>query len=165
MVGFIMSLLVTVALVIPFFVMLKKRPVGAPLTWGEAMVAAVWAFFLMFWVYGVVPHQWLTLADAEWNWRPDILLYQYDFFGTEPLGFLKPSTVCNPDGSGCGWFPFDIHLQHVRDIVAVLLYGLFLAAHIAAWAIWQDRGKKASEAEAKGAGESEFGRPLVRSAR
>ena len=69
MVAFITSIIITVVLVIPFFIMKKRRPVGTPLTWGEAMVAATWAFFLMFWVYGVVPHQWLTMADAEWNWR------------------------------------------------------------------------------------------------
>jgi len=162
MVAFITSILVTVALIIPFFIMRKRRPVGTPLTWGEAMVAATWCFFLMFWVYGVVPHQWLTMADAEWNWRPDILLYTYDVFGSKPLGFLKPTTACNPDGSGCGWFPMDIHLEHVRDVIAVLIYGIFLILHIAAWAIWQDRGDSAKKSEEKKALPSDFGRPLVR---
>ena len=63
MVAFIASVLVMVlltALVIP---MAKRRPVGTPLTWGEAMVASVYAFFLMFWVYGVVPHLFLTIRD------------------------------------------------------------------------------------------------------
>ena len=39
MVAFVASLLLTVALMalVPFFA--KRRPVGTPLTWGEAMVA------------------------------------------------------------------------------------------------------------------------------
>ena len=35
------------------------------------MVFATYVFFILFWVYGVVPHQWLTWADSELNWRPD----------------------------------------------------------------------------------------------
>ena len=46
---------------------------GTPLTWGEAMVAATYVFFLMFWVYGVVPHQWLTWAQNELKWRSDAI--------------------------------------------------------------------------------------------
>ena len=52
----------------------KRRPVGAPQTWGEALAAAVIAMFLFLWWYGVIPHQWLTWADNELNWRPDALL-------------------------------------------------------------------------------------------
>ena len=53
----------------------KRRPPGTPLTWGEAMVASVYCFFLLFWIYGVVPHLWLAWADNELRWRPDKLLF------------------------------------------------------------------------------------------
>ena len=49
----------------------KRRPVGTPLTWGEAMVAAVYVFFVMFWAYGVVPHLWLAWADGDLQVAPN----------------------------------------------------------------------------------------------
>ena len=42
----------------------KRRPAGTPLTWGEAMLAAIYVFCVMFSAYGVVPHQWLTHEPA-----------------------------------------------------------------------------------------------------
>ncbi|MPY95856.1 MAG: hypothetical protein GEV08_23220 [Acidimicrobiia bacterium] len=72
MVAFVTSIIIgIVALAVPFRWALRRRPVGAPLSWGQAMLGATWAFFLMFWWYGVVPHQWLTWADNELNWRAD----------------------------------------------------------------------------------------------
>jgi len=72
-VAFIVSLLLTVAMVAPIFPYAKRRPVGTPLTWGEAMLGATYVFFIIFWIYGVVPHQFLTWADSELNWRPDVV--------------------------------------------------------------------------------------------
>ena len=66
MVALVSSLLVLAVLLSLVVPMAKRRPVGTPLTWGEAMVAGVWSFFLMFWVYGVIPHLWLTWADNEY---------------------------------------------------------------------------------------------------
>ena len=63
MVAFVTSLLITVLLVAVIFMVGKRRPVGAPLTWGESTVAGTYVFMIMFWVYGVVPHLWLTWAD------------------------------------------------------------------------------------------------------
>ena len=66
MVGFITSLIIAVLLVALIFPMAKRRPVGTPLTWGEAMVGgACTSFFVMFWAYGVVPRLWLAWADGE----------------------------------------------------------------------------------------------------
>ena len=107
MVAFTASLLVAVlltALVIP---MAKRRPVGTPLSWGEAMVASVYAFFLMVWVYGVVPHLFLTWADNELGWRPDNILLG-------PGGILKPQSLD-------GWNPITISYQTLRDVAAVLI--------------------------------------------
>jgi len=141
----LLILIVLCALVVP---MAKRRPVGTPITWGEAMVASVYAFFLMFWAYGVIPHLWLTWADNELQWRPDKLLYG-------PGGLLKPV-------SQGGWFPMTISYQTLRDFVAVAIYGVFLAGNVALWAWWQNRGKRAEAATSTAVVESEFGRPLVR---
>ena len=149
MVAFIGSLLVTIlgtALIIP---MAKRRPVGTPLTWGEAMVASVWAFFLMFWAYGLVPHLWLTWAGNELGWRPDKIVYG-------PWDILKPQSME-------GWLPFTITYQTIRDIVAVLIYVVFLVGQVWLWIWWQNRGKRAEAAQvAKASITSEYGRPLVR---
>ena len=148
MVAFLMSLLVAAVLIVPVFVYAKRRPVGTPLTWGEAMVASVYSFFLMFWAYGVIPHLWLTWADNELQWRPDKLL-----FG--PGAILKPQTQG-------GWFPMTLSYQTLRDLIAVLIYVIFLGGQMFLWAYWQNRGKRAEAATSTAVVESEFGRPLVR---
>jgi hypothetical protein len=147
-VAFVSALLILVvlcALVVP---MSTRRPVGTPLTWGEAMVASVYAFFLMFWAYGVIPHLWLTWADNELQWRPDNILY-------------GPGDLLQPQALG-GNFPMTISYQTLRDLVAVGIYVVFLAGNIALWTYWQNRGKRAAAATSTAVVESEFGRPLVR---
>ena len=145
LVSALLILVVLCALVVP---MSKRRPVGTPLTWGEAMVASVYAFFLMFWAYGVIPHLWLSWADNELQWRPDNLLYG-------PADLLKPQVQG-------GWFPMTITYQTLRDLIAVGIYVVFLAGQMALWAWWQNRGKRAAAATTPAVVESEFGRPLVR---
>jgi hypothetical protein len=146
-VAFVTSLIVLFALAALIVPMAKRRPVGTPITWGEAMVASVYAFFLMFWAYGVVPHLWLTWADNELQWRPDKILY-------------GPWDILQPQALG-GSFPMTITYQTLRDLLAVGIYVVFLGAQIAMWAWWQNRGKRAAE-ESTAVVESEFGRPLVR---
>jgi hypothetical protein len=153
-VAFLMSLLVAAVLIVPIFWYAKRRPVGTPLTWGEAMVGAVYVFFLMFWIYGVVPHHWLTWADAELNWRPDRI-----WIG--PNGqMVTPITGWTIK---LDWFPIAISAQVFRDIIATVIYGVFLGGQIWIWAWWQNRGKRA---EAQGAIEpvSSYGRPLMKRA-
>jgi hypothetical protein len=123
----------------------KRRPVGAPLSWGEAMLGATLAFALMFWAYGVVPHQWLSYADNELTWRSDKIL----------VGPELPFT--GNEGMFEYFLPFTLSFETISHIVAVLIYGIFLGMHVAAWAIWQDRGKeKPLELD------SAYGRPLVK---
>ncbi len=146
MVAFVSSLILTAVLMGVVIFVGKRRPVGAPITWGEAMIAATFGFFLMFWVYGMVPHLWLTWADNELQWRPDNIV-----FG--PFDLLKPQELGGP-------FPVTISFQVVRDLVAVGIYGLFLGLNIWIWAWWNDRSKRAEAA--KVVPRSEYGRPLVR---
>jgi hypothetical protein len=118
----------------------RRRPVGAPLSWGEAMVAAAYVYFIMFWVYGVVPHQWLTYAQNELRWRSDALIV-----GPGSTGMFE-------------WSPIAMSKQTAGDLIVVLIYGFYLAAQVALWAVWQGRGKKApAEVET-----STYGRPLVK---
>jgi hypothetical protein len=152
-VAFWSSVIVAAALVGGIYWYMGRRPVGTPLTWGEAMVAAVYVFFLLFWMYGVVPHQWLTWADNELRWRPDKI-------------FLQPrakTAACSwkwGTAKGCiKWpLPITVSWQTMRDLVAVGIYGIELGGMGMLWVKWQKRGQKAPVAVEK----SEFGRPLVR---
>jgi hypothetical protein len=113
----------------------RRRPIGAPLSWGEAMAAAVFAMFLFLWWYGVIPHQWLTYAEGELSWRPDELI-------------VRPT----------GNVPITISKKTLADIIAVVIYGVGIALHVGLWALWNDRGK----AKPKEIPASRYGRPLVR---
>lgn len=124
-----------------------RRAPGATLTWGQANLAAAYAFFLMFWWYGIIPHQWLTWADNELNWRPDRTLWGIG-------DFLRP------EAEG-GWLPLTLNWLHVRDLIAVLIYGIGLGLQIWIWAWWNDREKKAQAAAAV-VPTSTYGRPLVK---
>ena len=145
MVALVLSLLIAFG---GFFAVIwygKRRPVGAPLSWGEAMLAGTLAFALMFWAYGVVPHQWLTYAGNELNWRPDKIL----------VGPTLPFT--GNEGVFEYFLPFTVNYENINHIGAVIIYGVFLGMHVAIWAIWQDRAK-AKPLELT----SQYGRPLVK---
>lgn len=131
----------------------KRRPVGTPLSWGEAMVAGVFVFFMIFWAYGVVPHFFLMWADNELNWRPDVALYEYSWVGGLTLGFFEPQETG-------GWFPVSVNMKHIRDLIVVGIYVVLLGAfmYLAAW--WQKRGS--ADAATTELVTSDFGRPLVR---
>jgi len=132
----ILGLVLTLAVIVRYLV---KRPVDAPLTWGEAMIASTYVFFVMFLAYGIVPHQWLAWADNELKWRKDKVL-------------LGPGDIIQQA------LPFEVSYEALRDIVAVGIYGVMLVLHVALWMIWQNRGK-AKPAELP---TSPYGRPLVR---
>ena len=74
MVAFVGAFLVSLVMGAAIVWYRRRRPQGAPLSWGEAMAAATYVFFIMFWVYGVVPHQWLTYCQNELGWRSDALI-------------------------------------------------------------------------------------------
>lgn len=145
-VRYIAAVLMLMLLVIPFFRMAATREPGAELLWGEAMAAAVYVFFVLFWLYGVVPHEFLNWADAELGWRPD-------------------KKIIGPESSWTWWgfwkdIPITIDKQKIRDILAVHIYGVGLGGFIWATAFWGDRTKRAAEAAAVEK-VSTYGRPLV----
>lgn len=142
MVAFAVTFLVTVASIAGAMAYMKRRPADASLTWGEAMAAATFAFFVFFMAYGVVPHQWLTWAENELNWRSDQLLAGPGEIFTKVL-------------------PFELTYLVLKDVVATVIYGVFLAAHLAVWAMWQNRGKPKRKDRPE-LETSPFGRPLVK---
>ncbi len=150
MAALVTSILVSVLMTFGIFAYAKRRPVDADLTWGEAMVGSVYVFTLCFLVYGIVPHQWLTLAENEWGFRADKIVYGW-------------GDIVRPISEG-GHFPFDITLRAVSDAVAAGLYIVFVAGQVWLWAWWQKRAQRAKEAASSvpEIDKSTYGRPLVK---
>lgn len=135
MVAFIMVSLIGLLGVAVAWPFAKRRPIGAPLSWGQAVAAATYVFFLFFWWYGVIPDRWLAYADNELGWTIDNYLI-------EPNAF----------------WPVTISWLIIRDFIVLGIYGLGVALHVGAWAVWQDRGKEKPVSVPA----SRYGRPLVR---
>jgi hypothetical protein len=140
-IAFATSLIVAILGDVAIVAYSKRRPVGAFLSWGEAMAASVFVFFVMLLWYGVVPHQWITLADAEWGWRKDRL-------------FLGPGGIFEANR----FVPFTLTYSVLRDIIVTLIYGAGLTLHVFHFVHWQNRSKtKAVEVPT-----TAYGRPLAR---
>ncbi len=147
MVAFISSWIILAILVGGAVSMAKRRPPGTPITWGQALLAGTFAFFVMFWAYGVVPDMWLKMADNEFKWRPDNL-------------FVGPMDIFEPVSKGGAWFPIIVSYQTLRDLIVVGIYVALLGAQMSVWAWWQKRGTKPSTEIVT----SDYGRPLVKKA-
>ena len=141
MIAFATSLLLALAGNAAVLLYSKRRKPGAPLSWGEAMAAAIFALLLFNLWYGVVPHQWITLADSEWNWRSDRILF-------------GPGNIFEPNR----FLPFTITYVVLRDLIVLAIYGLGLTLHVFHWAQWQDRAKAKPEIVPT----TTYGRPLAR---
>ena len=153
MAAFVSSMIILILGVALCMYVGARRPLGTPVTWGEAMVAGAYAFGLMLLAYGIVPHQWLNYADNELLWRPDKLLV-----GISSGGVVWGNDAKNLGGTG----RVLINYQAIRDIIATVLYVVFLGGQMYLWAIWQKRGRKkpGDVEEAR----SRFGRPVLRKA-
>jgi protein-S-isoprenylcysteine O-methyltransferase Ste14 len=146
-VAFLFSLTVTIVLTLAIIPFAKRRPAGKKLSWGEAMAGSAYVYFVLFMAYGVVPHQFLTHAGNELSWRSDKLLLG-------PAGVLKPKSLG-------GFFPFQVSYAAIQDIIATVIYIVFLGLQIWLWVWWQNRNKPKA---AKAIATSSFGRPLVKKA-
>ncbi|MFV0522898.1 MAG: hypothetical protein ACK5RL_00110 [Acidimicrobiales bacterium] len=146
MVALITSILVAAAMTAGIVWYARRRPEGTPLMWGEAMAAAIYVFFLSFLAFGIIPHQWLTLAENELSWRADRMVW-------------GPANILRPQSQG-GWFPFDVTYRTVSDSIGALFYVVFFGAFMKLWVDWQNRGKSAEKRAAVAT--STYGRPLVK---
>lgn len=140
MVAFTAAVLIGIlVLVVPYKLVKKRRPAPGVLTWGEAMVAAMYVFFVSFWWFGVIPHQWLTLADNELLWRRDKVWYG--------------------PGQVIAKLPFSVSYLVLRDLIVVGIYGVGLVLFVVLWVKWQARGKTKPTTDVA---RSNYGRPLVK---
>ncbi len=139
-VAFTGSLLVSFALAGAVVLYSKRRPKGAPLSWGQAMFAGMYVTFAMFWFFGVVPDRWLNYAQGSLGMRSDSILA-----GPGSTGWLKDLPVVISKGA-------------IADIVTTIIYGIGFTLAVAMWALWQKRGETVSEEVET----SPYGRPLVK---
>ena len=123
----------------------KRRPKGTPVSWGEAMLAAVYVFGVMFIAFGVVPHQWISHSDQNLQWTKSKIIYG-------PFDLLKPKAAG-------GHFPFTASYEAIRDIVVVVLHVWYFGLILFLWGVWQKRGDAKPGTEVA---TSTYGRPLVR---
>jgi hypothetical protein len=148
--AFINAVLAMVLLTAMVVLYMPMRPVGTRLSWGEAMVAAVFVFLFMAVGYGVLPDQWIDLC-AYWGWD-------------------DPTRTIAGDDAVWGWvaelftwFPFNkwkVNYIHIRDIVVVLIHVVAIGLNVVLWGMWQKRGEPKAAIEPT----SDFGRPLLREA-
>jgi len=87
-VAFTGSLLLSFLMMGSVYLYSRRRPVGAPLTWGQAMAAAMYVTFIMVWFFGVVPDRWLNYAQGSLAMRSDAILA-----GPGSTGWLKDLPV------------------------------------------------------------------------
>jgi hypothetical protein len=145
--AFLVSLIAATLLTLAVIPYGKRRPRGTPVSWGEAMLGATYAFGVMFLAFGVVPHQWIDHADKDLGWNRTYIVYG-------PGGILKPQTAG-------GWNPITLQYQAVRDVIVVLIHVYFFGLLIFIWSWWQKRG---ADTGAKELETSTYGRPLVKKA-
>ncbi len=143
--AFLVSFILTTIgalLVIPYS---KRRPKGTPTTWGEAMLASVYVFGLMFVAFGIVPDKFIAHADAELGWNKNLIIY-------------GPGDILKPKALG-GHFPFTMSYEAVRDVAVVIIHVWYFGLLIFLWSVWQKRGDGTPSKELA---TSTFGRPLVK---
>jgi hypothetical protein len=145
-VAFVFSFAIAILGMVAIVLYGRHRPVGATLTWGEAIASATFVFFLFFWAYGVVANQWLQWANNELGWTP-----AKSFLRVGQWTFINAPVP-----------PFSVNYEKLRDIIVVVIYGFFLTCHIAMFAWWQNRDKHAERRRQRELEPSAYGRPLVK---
>jgi uncharacterized membrane protein HdeD (DUF308 family) len=140
-------------LVVHMFLMIASRKPRDPeqvTTWAEAFAGAVGTFALLAVGYAIVPHEFLTFANADLEWGDSSkFIFQS---GHEVLGFLPVN------------WPFSMDYPALRDIVVTMIYVVLLGLNLKLWVMWQERNKVVVATDDAPPKRSRFGRPLRKSA-
>jgi hypothetical protein len=124
----------------------KPRDPDVPATWAECITGAVAVFALMTLGYAIIPHEWLTFANADLEWGDSskfVFTSDMDILGFIPIHY-----------------PFALDYPAVRDIVVTLIYVVVLGLNVFLFAQWQKRNEVPAEAADEPVRRSRFGRPL-----
>jgi hypothetical protein len=147
-------LLGMLAVVAHMFLMIASRKPRDPeqvVTWSEALAGAVAVFALLGLGYAIVPHEFLTFANADLEWG-DSTKFVFQS-GHEILGFLPVN------------WPFSMDFPALRDIAVTMIYVVLLGLNLKLWVMWQERHKVAdTTSDDTPPKRSRFGRPLRKSA-
>lgn len=109
------------------------------LTWARASVGAALFVSLMMILFGVIPNEWLTLAQGQWEWTP------------QKIAITLPRwLVLNNDVS--------ISYSAIKDIVSGTYSVVMLGAVAVGMYQWQEYSKKAAAPKPQAV--SAFGRPV-----
>ncbi|GIU85720.1 MAG: hypothetical protein KatS3mg009_0235 [Acidimicrobiia bacterium] len=127
------SLLLAIGTVGAFVLIRRPKRSAEPATWAATIAGAIVVWALMILAYGVVPHEWLTFANAELNWGKDTYFLREGQF----LGGRFP--------------PFDVPRFVGADIVAATMYVVFGVLNVYLFSAWQKR--KVAEPATAGEGE------------
>lgn len=128
----------------------EPRDPARECTWSEAFAGALGIFALFAVGYAIVPHEWLTFANAQLGWGDNtkfVFKSNQDIFGLLPVHY-----------------PFNLDFPAIRDIAVTMIYVVVLTTNLKFWVMWQKRHEVAPE-PAEGdvpAKRSRFGRPLQR---
>ena len=160
MTAFIFSIVVTVLLAGIIVKAAKSRPVGTPLTWGEAFAGGVFVFLLLLMIYGVVPDRWLRWADNELRWRSDKFGIPVGGLAIGNHHLFKKPYLLFPKGLPLLHGHLLISAQAVRDVFATVIYAVFVGGQLFAWSWWQRRGR--AKPPVPELPTSAYGRPLMR---
>jgi hypothetical protein len=142
-------LLGLVVLVAHMFLMIGSRTPRdpeEPATWAECFAGAVGVFGLMALGYAIVPHEFLTFANADLEWG-DTAKFVFQS-GHEVFGFLP-----------FDW-PFNFDYPALRDVGVTLIYVVLLGVNLKLWVMWQHRHQVAAATDDAQPKRSRFGRPL-----
>ncbi len=144
--------LMLLALVAHMLLMIASRKPRDPeqeATWAECFAGAVGVFALFVLGYAIVPHEWLTFANANLDWGDStkfVFTSHQDILGILPVHY-----------------PFNLDYPALRDIVVTMIYVVMLGLNLKLWVMWQKRNEVPAPAatdEATPARRSRFGRPL-----
>ena len=122
------------------------------LTWARASVGALLVTGLMMILYGVVPNEWLTYTQAEWEWTDQKL-----WIGTSETAWLRfPSALI-------GGNEVNISASAMKDIISGTYVAVITGVIAVVMIGWQKRDELMAKRDAKKAAKkatSVYGRPL-----
>ncbi|MSO78333.1 MAG: hypothetical protein EXQ79_01860 [Acidimicrobiia bacterium] len=130
----------------------KPRDPDKKTTWAECFAGAVGVFALFALGYAIVPHEYLTFANAQLEWGDNS---KFIFTSNDNiLGLINIH------------YPFNFDFPALRDILVTVIYGVLLTTNLKLWVMWQDRFEVKAEPDPAAVPErkSRFGRPLRRTA-
>lgn len=160
MIAFYSSLLVTIAMTGIAFLYAMRRPVDRKLTWGEAFIGAAWVWAIFLLAYAIVPHQFITMCDKDFGWRPDVIGIPTGPLWRLPGPFHGKHLIWANGLTFMGHGRIGVNQQAFRDILATNIYVVAMTTQFKLWGIVQTRGQKAAEVVPV----SPYGRPLVKKA-